>query len=184
MGEKRKREKDKRRKEQEKNVRKKEKEKQDHKKKTLDGMKQKEEKEKSWQGEKIAEFKKEQKEFGKDDGIKAVESSDDDDAAYYEQEIGEKPDKDLFSKKSGSSKAFDGGKRFNSKKKGSAGNKGSAKGSMKKFDNENPKSGKKVKRKVKVFNTEGVGPSFKKGGGKEKLRGVKSGRINKKKRKY
>ena len=115
--ERRKREKDKRRKEQEKNVRKKEKEKQDHKKKTLEGMKQKEEKEKSWQGEKIAEYREEQKSLGQEDDLKADVSSDDDDAAYYEQEIGEKPDKDLFSKKSGSSKAFDGGKRFNSKER-------------------------------------------------------------------
>ena len=36
---------------------------------------------------------------------------------------------------------------------------------------------------MKVFNTEGVGPNFKKGGGKEKLRGVKAGKISKKKRK-
>ena len=159
-------------------MRKKEREKEDSKKKTLEGMKKKEEKEKSWQGEKIDEFKKEQKDLGEAEGKAAVgESSEDDDAAYYEEEVGEKPDKDLFSKKSGSSKAFDGGKRFNSKKKGSFANRGGSKGPRKKFEDEGPRSGKKGKRKVKVFNTEGVGPNFKKGGGRDKLRTVKTGKI-------
>merc|ERR1711874_260632 len=171
------------RKEQEKNVRKKEREKQDSKKKTLEGMKKKEEKEKSWQGEKIEEFKKEQKDLGEDEGKAVEDSSDDDDAAYYEQEVGQKPDKDLFTKKSGSGEAFDGGKRFNSKKKGSFANRGGSKGPRKKLEDEGPKSGKKGKRKVKVFNTEGVGPNFKKGGGRDKLRTVKAGKISKKKRK-
>merc|ERR1712113_751705 len=97
------------------------------------------------------------KSLGQEDDLKAYVSSDDDDAAYYEQEIGEKPDKDLFSKKSGSSKAFDGGKRFNSKKKGAG------RSSKRKFDNENGDRKKSVKKgkkgKVKVFNTEGVGPN-------------------------
>ena len=53
----------------------------------------------------------------------------------------------------------------------------------KKFEEEGPRSGKKGKRKVKVFNTEGVGPNFKKGGGRDKLRTVKAGKISKKKRK-
>ena len=184
--EKRRREKEKRRKEQEKNVRKKERERQDSKKKTLEGMKKKEEKEKSWQGEKIDEFKKEQKDLGEDEGKAVENSSDDDDAAYYEQEVGQKPDKDLFTKKSGPNKAFDGGKRFNSKKKGSFANRGgsNSKGPRrKKSEDEGPRAGKKGKRKVKVFNTEGVGPNFKKGGGRDKLRTVKAGKISKKKRK-
>merc|ERR1712111_193276 len=78
----------------------------------MGGMEKKEEKEKSWQGQKVAEFKKEMRKEA--DG--PAESSDDDDAAYYEKEVGEKPDKDMFSKNSrGPKKAFDGGKRFNKK---------------------------------------------------------------------
>lgn len=65
--------------------------------------------------------------------------------------------------------------------------KGAGRSSKRKFDNENGDRKKSVKKgkkgKVKVFNTEGVGPNFKKGGGKEKLRGVKAGKISKKKRK-
>ena len=168
--ERRKREKEKRRKEQEKNVRKKEKEKQVHKEKTLEGMNQKEMK------KKISEYKEEQKSKGEEGvSLKGDASSDDDDAAYYQEEVGEKPDKDLFSSKSGSSKGFVKGKRFSSKKKEPA-NRFGGRDSKK-----DQKSGKK--RKVKVFNSDGVGPNFKKGGGKEKLRGVKTGRIAKKKRK-
>merc|ERR1711994_349870 len=146
------------------NVKKKKLEREDHKNKSLEGMKKKENEQKSWQGEKaLKKFEKEQH-----DGPAQAESSDDDDAAYYEQEVGQKPDKDLFSKRSGPSKAFDGGKRFNSKKKGSFPNRGGAsKGPRKKFEDEGPRSGKKGKRKVKVFNTEGVGPNFKKGGGRD-----------------
>merc|ERR1711936_1216616 len=70
--EQRKREKEKRRKDQEKNV---------HKKK----------KEKGWQGQKVKEYEEETGET-----VTARESSDDDDAAYYEAEVGHKPDKDLF----------------------------------------------------------------------------------------
>ena len=175
--EKRKREKEKRKKEQEKNVKKKQREREDHKNKSLEGMKKKEDKEKSWQGEKIAEFKKEQKKLGIDDG-KA--SSDDDDAAYYEQEVGEKPDKDLFTKRSGGSKAFEGGKRFTAKKKNIKGSGG--KFNRKSDNNSDSKSDKKKKRKTQVFNTEGVGPNFRKGGGKDKLRGVKGGKVFKKKK--
>jgi len=175
--EKRKREKEKRKKEQEKNIRKKQKDREAHKNKSLEGMRKKDEKEKSWQGEKIAEFKKEQRQNGEDGG---GASSDDDDAAYYEQEVGEKPDKDLFSKKSGGSKAFDGGKRFNSKKKSPHGSKFDKKSESRSDDKRDKKS--KKKRKTQVFNTEGVGPSFKKGSGKDKLRGVRGGKVFKKKR--
>merc|ERR1719186_1855449 len=84
------------------------------KEKSLEGMKKKEAKEKSWQGEKIAEFKKEQAEQGEAVETEKYESSDDDEA-YYEKEVGQKPDKDLFSG-SVKGKSFDGGKRFNKKK--------------------------------------------------------------------
>ena len=125
---------------------------------------------------KISEYKEEQKSKGEEGvSLKGDASSDDDDAAYYQEEVGEKPDKDLFSSKSGSSKGFVKGKRFSSKKKEPA-NRFGGRDSKK-----DQKSGKK--RKVKVFNSDGVGPNFKKGGGKEKLRGVKTGRIAKKKRK-
>ena len=191
--ERRKREKEKRKKEQEKNIRKKSLEREDHKKKSLAGMEKKEEKEKSWQGQKVAEYKKEMKKSG-DEG---VEISDDDDAKYYEQEVGTKPDKDLFSKNSqGPKKPFDGGKRFKRKPGGPGSSKAaskfsrdrddsrSSKGSKfsRKRDRDDSRGDKKKKRKTKVFNTEGVGPNFKKGGGKEKLRRVKGGKVMKKKR--
>jgi len=63
---KRKKEKEQRKRQQDINVRKKEKEKEVNKNKSLEGMKKKEEAEKSWQGEKIAEFAKEQKEKGEE----------------------------------------------------------------------------------------------------------------------
>merc|ERR1719341_1392657 len=59
---KRKKEKEQRKRQQALNVRKKEKEKEVNKSKSLEGMKKKEDAEKSWQGEKIAEFAKEQRE--------------------------------------------------------------------------------------------------------------------------
>lgn len=175
--EKRKREKEKRRKEQDKNVKKKQKDRDDHKNKSLEGMKKKDEKEKSWQGEKIALFKKEQRKLGED----VRGDSSDDDAAYYEKEVGEKPDKDLFTKKSGGSKAFDGGKRFKAKKTIRDSKFSGSKKSDRSNDSKNEKKSKK-KRKTQVFNTEGVGPNFKKGAGKDKLRGVKGGKIMKKKK--
>merc|ERR1711872_536193 len=103
--EKLKKEKEQRKRNQEKNVRKKEKEKADNKARSLAGMKKKEEKEIKWQGEKVAEFEKEQ---GEDNG---VAYSSDDDEAYYEKEVGQKPEKDLFSKGS-SGKTNAGGKRM------------------------------------------------------------------------
>ena len=64
------------------------------------------------------EQKKAHKKFEKEqhDGPAPEENSDDDDTAYYEQEVGQKPDKDLFSKRSKPGKAFDGCKRFKGKK--------------------------------------------------------------------
>lgn len=70
-------------KEQEKNIKKKQLE-DDHKKKSLAGMEKKEEKEKSWQGHKVAEFKKEMRKEG--DG--PAESSDDDDAVITRKRSG------------------------------------------------------------------------------------------------
>ena len=65
-----------------------------YKNKSLEGMKKKEKEQKSWQGEKAhKKFEKEQH-----DGPAPAENSDDDDTAYYEQEVGQKPGKDLFSK--------------------------------------------------------------------------------------
>jgi len=174
--EKRKREKEKRKKEQEKNIRKKKLEREDHKKKSLAGMEKKEEKEKSWQGQKVAEFKKEMR---KEAGDGPEESSDDDDAAYFEKEVGEKPDKDMFSKNSrGPKKAFDGGKRFNKK----VGVRSSKVSKFSRKRDDDSKGDKKKKRPTKVFNTEGVGPNFRKGGGKEELRRVKGGKVSRKKR--
>ena len=173
--EKRKREKEKRRKEQDKNVKKKKLEREDHKNKSLEGMKKKENEQKSWQGEKaLKKFEKEQH-----DGPAPAESSDDDDAAYYEQEVGQKPDKDLFSKRSKPAKAFDGGKRFKAKKE----SKHTGFKKRPERDNAKGENDKTKKRKTKVFNTEGVGPSFKKGSGKDKLRRIKSGKVMKKRRK-
>merc|ERR1719173_91556 len=86
----------------------------------LNVRKKKEESEKSWQGEKIAEFVKEQKAKGEeveDFDMKEPEaSSDDDDERWYEEEVGEKPDREVFSNSGkrggGSSRPFTGGKTF------------------------------------------------------------------------
>merc|ERR1711872_172786 len=120
-------------------------EREENKAKSLEGMKKKEEKEKSWQGEKIAEFQKEQAELGEAVETEKYESSDDDEA-YYEKEVGKKPERDLFSG-SEKGKVFTGGKRFDKKKH----------------------------RTRKVFNSDGVGPNFKKGSSGQ-LRGVKGGK--------
>ena len=200
--EKAKREKEKRKRDQEKNVKKKEKDREDNKAKSLEGMKKKEAKEKSWQGEKIAEFKKEQAEQGEAVETEKYESSDDDEA-YYEKEVGQKPDKDLFSG-SVKGKSFDGGKRFNKKKpegggkhfrgreksggrEEKGGKKFEGKGKRfedkgKKFEGRGKDRGDKKKRTRHVFNSDGVGPDYKKGGlGKGKLRGVKGGKVVKNK---
>jgi len=194
--EKAKREKEKRKRDQEKNVKKKEREKEDNKAKSLDGMKKKEDKEKSWQGEKIAEFKKEQAELGEAVETEKYESSDDDEA-YYEKEVGHKPDKDLFSG-SIKTKGVDLGKRWNKKKPESGGKpfrgreekggkkfegRGKDRGD-KKFEGRGKDRGDKKKRQRHVFNSEGVGPDYKKsdgGMGKGKLRGVKGGKVVKNK---
>lgn len=74
-------------------------------------------------------------------------------------------------------KPFDGGKRFN-KKVGVRSSKVSKFSRNRDDDSKGDK--KKKKRPTKVFNTEGVGPSFRKGSGKDKLRRVKGGKVRKK----
>merc|ERR1719334_1699396 len=162
---KRKKEKEQRRRDQEKNVKKKEEEKERNKGKSLEGMRKKEEKEKSWQGEKIAEFQKEQAELGEAVETEKYESSDDDEA-YYEKEVGKKPERDLFSG-SEKGKVFTGGKRFDKKKHGTGksfkGKDRKEEKRDKKFTGRGKDRDEKKKRTRKVFNSDGVGPNFKKG---------------------
>ena len=137
----------------------------------------------------IAEFKKEQAELGEAVETAKYESSDDDEA-YYEKEVGSKPEKDLFSGNSGKGKSFDGGKRFNKKKPDGGGKHfrgrdksgGREEKGEKKFGGRGKDRGDKKKRERKVFNSDGVGPDYKKGNlGKGKLRGVKGGKVVKNK---
>ena len=99
-----KKEKEQRKKQQDLNVKKKLKSKDEHKKKSLEGMAHK-------------------RNANLPDGFKATaddaeESSDDDDAQYYQDEVGEKPDKDMFDmsagfrKRSSSMPNLRGNKRF------------------------------------------------------------------------
>jgi len=194
---KRKKEKEQRRRDQERNVKKKEKEKELNKNRSLEGMQKKEAKEKSWQGEKITEFKKEQEQLGETVDLGDTEKyvSSDDDEEWFEKEVGEKPEKDLFSGSS-SSKAFDGGKSFNKRYNKKDNTKGGEKRKVFKGRNsgdgtnkregirDKDKKGKK-KRPTKIFNSDGVGPNYKKSSGASKtgLKGVKGGKISKRKRK-
>jgi len=181
--EKRKKEKERRRKEQEQNVRKKEQLKLKNKEKSLEGMRK-------------AEVKltgKEKKAVRDWEGENAnKDSSDDDDEEWYRKEVGAEPEKELFSKsKTGQGGRTQGlGKRFS--KVGKPPRDGKRRGD-KRDSSEGFKSKKesfrdkkegfrdKKKRKVKVFNSEGVGPNFKKGSkpSKSKLRGVKGSKIQK-----
>ena len=203
---KRKKEKEQRKRQQDLNVRKKEKEKELNKNKSLEGMKKKEEAEKSWQGEKIAEFTEEQKEKGlevEDFEIKEADgSSDDDDERWYEEEVGEKPDREVFSnsgKRGGGSRPFTGGKAFSKRGKkdgrrgggpgreerdGSRrGGGGGGRGRGVSREGREQRREKKGKRPTKVFNSDGVGPNYKKGGGQGRggggLRGVRGGKVGK-----
>jgi len=178
--EKRKKEKEQRKRDQEKNVKKKEMAKVSNKEKSLEGMKKKEDKEKAWQGEKVKEFEKEQRLMGEVmpsllGEISAKYVSSDDDEAWFEKEVGAKPDED---DKRGLRKPGE----FKSKSKdvppkqfkGNKFKRSDVKTSAKNVREKTPKN----KKKVKVFNSEGVGPNFKKGGnykGKNPLRGVKRG---------
>merc|ERR1719209_834916 len=119
--------------------------------------------------EKIAEFQKEQAELGEAVETEKYESSDDDEA-YYEKEVGSKPERDLFSG-SEKGKAFTGGKRFDKKKPGQGKtfkrrdrSEGKEERREKKFAGRGKDRGDKKKRERKVFNSDGVGPNFKKGG--------------------
>jgi hypothetical protein len=89
------------------------------------------------------------------------------------KEVGAAPDKELFDKSSKGSKPFSGGKRFTKKNKSKSFGDGDQR--LQKRDGDKKKKGK---RKVKVFNSDGVGPNYKKGGGDD-LRGVKAGRVQK-----
>merc|ERR1711892_792707 len=180
---KRKKEKEARKRDQEKNVKKKELAKVGNKEKSLEGMKKKEDKEKAWQGEKIKEYEKEQRIMGEtmptllgEDSAKYVSS--DDDEAWYEKEVGAKPDEEdkRGLRKPGDRYSKDAPpKQFKDRKF----KRSDVKSSAKNVRERTPKN----KRKVKVFNSDGVGPDFKKGDkskGKGSLRGVKkSGKIGK-----
>merc|ERR1712240_357529 len=129
-------------------------------------------------GEKIAEFQKEQAELGEAVETEKYESSDNDEA-YYEKEVGKKPERDLFS---GSKKGrvFTGGKRFDKKKHGTGksfkGKDRKEEKRDKKFTGRGKDRDEKKKRTRKVFNSDGVGPNFKKGSSGQ-LRGVKGGKV-------
>ena len=198
---KRKKEKEQRKRQQDLNVRKKEKEKELNKSRSLEGMKKKEESEKSWQGEKIAEFVKEQKAKGEEvedfDTKEPEASSDDDDERWYEEEVGEKPDREVFSNSGkrggGSSRPFTGGKTFSKRgrrgggagreerdggRRGGGGGRGRGDGR----ESKEQRREKKGKRPKKVFNSEGVGPNYKKGSSQGRgggLRGVRGGKVSK-----
>ena len=96
------------------------------------------------------------------------------------KEVGSAPDKELFDK-AAKSKPFTGGKRFTKKKRPSAtsssyGDRGGEEDRRRQGRDGGDKK-KKGKRKVKVFNSEGVGPNYKKGS--SALRGVKAGKVQK-----
>lgn len=93
---KRKNEKEKRKRDQDRNVKKKEMEREANKNRSLEGMKKKEDREASWQGQKIAEFKREDGNADIDLGDTEKYVSSDDDEGWYEKEVGQKPDKELF----------------------------------------------------------------------------------------
>merc|ERR1712226_1740163 len=102
--------------------------------------------------------------------------SSDDDEHWYEQEVGEKPEKDLFSGRSGSNKAYDGGKSFTKRHKKDdsrsggrgrgfkGGNKGDKRGDGDAKRERRERKDKKSKRPAKIFNSDGVGPNYKKSG--------------------
>ena len=119
--EKRKKEKEKRRKEQEKNVKSKMMEKEKHKQRSLKGMR------------KVNQDEEEEEE-------------DDDDAKYFEEEVGQKPESDLFDT---SGKTGQKRRRKMSSGRDSVPN-------IKRFRKD------KKKRERNVFNNQGVGPNFNK----------------------
>jgi len=169
--EKKKREKEKRKKVQGENVKRKEKAKEDHKQKSLEGMNKKAKavKGEDWMGEQSEKV---------DDGS-------DDDEEWYKREVGEQPDKDLFRGDGKQRGHFDGGKRFNKKVRGGKPVKGFRKSDADAKSDFKGKKGRDGKKgKVRVYNSEGVGPNFSRngGGGKKGMKGVKGGKVQKKRR--
>lgn len=187
--EKKRKEKEKRKRVQDENVKKKEKEKEEHKQKSLDGMKKPDidkatlPEGEDWMGEQA------------DDNN---QPSDDDDEEWYRKEVGEKPDKELFAGKSKGSH-FDGGARFKKKGARGGGSKGRGRGGSSGLNRSDSKpdykgrKGKKAEKgddrksnkgRLRVFNSDGVGPNFKQGGPKKnKLKGVRGGKVSKRGRK-
>merc|ERR1712037_630173 len=125
---------------------------------------------------------KEKGEEVEDFEMKEAGGSSDDDERWYEEEVGEKPDREIFSnsgKRGGSSRPFNGGKAF-SKRGRKDGRRGGGPGREERDGSRRGGGGrgrgdgregreqrteKKGKRPTKVFNSEGVGPNYKKGGG-------------------
>ena len=95
-----------------------------------------------------------------------AEISDDDDAEWFRKEVGENPDKDMFSahprkrRGSSSSSSMPNMARFRAKKfKSDDGGKDGGRGQKK----EGWSKDKRQKKPLRVFNTQGVGPNFDKG---------------------
>lgn len=183
--EKKKKEKERRKKEQDENVTKKKKAFEDHKQKSLDGMNKKGAIDKAtipegaeWMGEQVEEN---------------PQVSDDDDEEWFRKEVGQQPDKDLFAGKKRGGGHFDGGPRYNKKKssdgRGRSRGGGGGRGGLNRSDSKSDYKGRKgkddkksQKGKLRVYNSDGVGPNFKQGGGKNKLKGVRGGKVSKGKR--
>jgi len=189
--EKRRKEKEQRRKEQEANVKKKDEAKRKNKEKSLQGM-----------GMNKPEFTgKEKKAIREFEGENA-DKSDDDDEEWYRKEVGAEPEKDLFKQKrtegSGSGSGSGQprlGKRFSKvgkprESRPSGAGKGKfARGKSAESSFRDKKDGfrDKKKRKTKVFNSQGVGPNFKRSskpgskpaGKAGPLRGVKTSKMKK-----
>jgi len=179
--EKKKKEKEKRKSEQDVNVAKKKKAFEDHKQKSLDGMNKKSEIDKAtipdgadWMGDQAEDSN--------------AEPSDDDDEEWYRKEVGQQPEKELFAGKKRGGGHFDGGPRYNKKKTGDG--RGRGRGGLNRSDSKPDYKGRKGKRdgkddkksqkgKLRVYNSDGVGPNFKQGGGKNKLKGVRGGKVSK-----
>jgi len=183
--EKKKKEKEKRKREQDENVKKKKKALDEHKQKSLDGMKKNDIDKatipdgEDWMGEQVEN----------------AQASDDDDEEWYRKEVGQQPDKELFAGK-GRGGHFDGGPRF--KKKGAReGGRGGSRGrgrpgerGLSRSDSKPDYKGRKGKEdrksnkgKLRVFNSDGVGPNFKQGGPKKnKLKGVRGGKVSKRRK--
>ena len=155
--EKRKKEKLQRKQEQEKNVKKKADAKEAHKQKSLSGMLKKVDK-----NDLPAAFQGETAEAS------SCSSSDDDDEEYFKEEVGQKPDKDLFDgsqkkRKRKASSGLDSTVRKRMKKSADFGKKGPKFKAKKGPVSDKGRGGdKKGKRPTRVFNSQGIGPNFSK----------------------